>query len=157
MKKTMFGIAVAAIALAGIAGYATPSFAQNYVVKELNHGPNGNPDVFSPALVKINPGDSVTFEPTDPGHMAMSINNDIPAGAKPFQCAVNKKCTFTFTVPGAYAYKCMPHLSFGMVGMIVVGKPTNLDKLSFAGMARRAHDRLAALAAQAKSFNTAER
>ena len=39
-------------------------------------------------------------------------------------------------------------LSFvGMVGMIVVGKPTNLDKLSFAGMARRAHDRLAALAA----------
>jgi len=153
----IFGIAVAAVALMGLAGFATPSFAQDHVVKELNHGPNGKPDVFEPALVKINPGDSVTFEPTDPGHMAMSINKDIPAGAKPFNCAVNKKCTVTFTVPGVYAYKCMPHMSFGMVGMIVVGQPTNIDKLNFSGIPRRAHDRLVAMAAQVKQINTAER
>jgi pseudoazurin len=155
--KALFGIAVAAIALAGIVGAATPSYAQNYVVKELNVGPNGNPDQFSPDFLKIQPGDSVTFQADDSGHDVMSLFNGIPAGAQPFQGQVGKSFTVTFTVPGAYVYKCQPHLSFGMVGMIVVGQPTNLDKLSFAGLPRRAHDRLEALVAQARSTAPASR
>ena len=155
--KTMFGIAVAAVALAGILGSAAPRHAQNYIVKELNVGPSGNPDQFSPDFLKIQPGDSVTFQADDSGHDVMSMYNDIPAGAQPFQGQVGKTFTVTFTVPGVYAYKCQPHLSFGMVGMIVVGQPANVDKLSFAGLPRRAHDRLEALAAQAKSVATAAR
>lgn len=85
----------------------------------------------------------------------MSINNDIPASAKPFNHEVNKKCTFSMT--GAYAYKCMPQMSFGMLGLIVVNKPTNLDKLSYASLARRAHDHLATLAQQARGVSTTVR
>lgn len=146
-----FRIGAAVLALAAIVGFATPGFAKNYIVKELNHGPNGAPDVFQPELLKIEPGDSVTFEATDGGHDARSINNAIPAGAQPFHCGTGKTCTITFAVPGAYAYKCQPHLSFGMVGLIIVGKPVNLGTLSFSGLPRRARDKLTALAAQAKS------
>ncbi len=155
--KFVLGFAAAAVALSGIVTFATPSFAKDYVVKELNHGPNGNPDMFSPDFLRIKPGDSVTFKAVDKGHDAVSIRGDIPAGAKPFRVPMNKTKTITFTVPGVYAYKCQPHQSFGMVGMIVVGKPTNLAKLSFSGLARRAHNRLATLAMQAKKIETASR
>lgn len=155
--KLAFGVAVAAVALVSLTGFATPSFAKSYVVKELNYGPHGNPDEFSPDFLKIKPGDTVTFEDTDQGHDAVSIRGDIPAGAKPFKVPMNKTATVTFTVPGAYAYKCQPHVSFGMVGMIVVGHPATLNKLSFADLPRRAHDRLAALAAHAEKVEMASR
>jgi len=34
----------------------------------------------------------------------------------------------TFDKPGVYGYKCKPHYGMGMVGMIVVGEPTNADQ-----------------------------
>jgi len=147
----MFGIGAAVMALGAIVGFTTPSFAKNYIVKELNHGPTGAPDVFQPELLRLAPGDSVTFEATDGSHDARSIANAIPAGAQPFRCGIGKTCTITFTVPGAYAYKCQPHLSFGMVGLIVVGQPVNLGELSFSGLPRRARDKLTALAARARN------
>ena len=155
--KFAFGITMAAVALAGLMGFATPSFAKNYVVKELNYGPNGNPDEFSPDFLQIEPGDKVTFEDTDQGHDAVSLKGDIPVGAKPFKVPMTKTASVTFTVPGVYAYKCQPHLSFGMVGVIIVGHPATLNKLSFAGLPRRAHDRLVALAARADKVETVSR
>jgi len=155
--KFAFGITMAAVAVAGLTGFATPSFAKNYVVKELNHAPNGKPDQFSPAFLHIKPGDTVTFQATDQGHDAVSLRGDIPAGAKPFKVPMNKTASVTFTVPGVYAYKCQPHASFGMAGMILVGHPATLNKLSFAGLPRRAHDRLVALAARADKVEMASR
>lgn len=154
--RTTLGIAIAVVALFGIAGSAMPSFAETYIVKELNVGPNGEPDVFLPDLLRIQPGDSVTFQANDSGHDVRSIENDIPAGAQPFQGPINKTFTVIFTIPGVYAYKCQPHLSFGMVGMIVVGEPTNLNQLSFEGLPRRAHDRLVSLAAQVRNSSQSE-
>lgn len=153
MQK-IFRVGVGVLPLVFVALFSSPSFAKNYVVKELNHGPNGQPDVFLPELLRIEPGDSVTFQADDSGHDVRSLMNDIPAGAKPFSGPISKTFTVTFTVPGVYAYKCQPHLSFGMVGMIVVGKPTNIDKLDFSGLPRRAHDKLVALAAKVRSGDT---
>jgi hypothetical protein len=31
----------------------------------------------------------------------------------------------TFTAPGVYGYKCLPHLGMGMVGVIQVGPASN--------------------------------
>ena len=148
--KFVLGVAIVTVALGSVAGFSAPSFAKDYVVQELDHGPYGNPDMFSPDFLHIQPGDSITFQATDKGHNAVSIKGDIPAGAKPFLMPTSKTVTCTFAVPGVYAYTCQPHTSFGMVGLIVVGRPVNLDKLSFEGLPKHARERFETLVAQAK-------
>jgi pseudoazurin len=51
----------------------------------------------------------------------------IPDGAEPFEGKMGKDVTVTFTQPGVYGVKCKPHLVMGMVAVIVVGDPVNLD------------------------------
>ncbi len=51
-------------------------------------------------------------------------------GAEPFKGKTNEELVVTFTVPGAYGVKCLPHFAMGMVGLIVVGDaPANLEAL----------------------------
>lgn len=79
------------------------------------------PNVFEPAILRINPGDSVTFVPTDAGHNSASKRGMIPEGAEPWNGAVDEELTVTLTVPGIYGHICLPHYEWGMVGLIVVG------------------------------------
>jgi pseudoazurin len=95
-------------------------------VKMLNHGAGGA-FVFEPNLVRIQPGDSVHFVATDKGHDAASIDGMLPEGAKPFAGKISQDITVKFDVPGAYGVKCKPHYAMGMVALVVVGTPTNLD------------------------------
>ncbi|MGH8538861.1 MAG: plastocyanin/azurin family copper-binding protein, partial [Gammaproteobacteria bacterium] len=52
----------------------------------------------------------------------------IPDGAQAWQSKMGEDFSVTLDAPGAYIYKCSPHVSLGMVGAIVVGegKPENL-------------------------------
>lgn len=102
---------------------ASPAAAKDWQVKMLNKG-NGRMMVFSPEVVKIAPGDTVTFVSVDPGHNAESIVGMLPAGAAPFKGKMNKNLTVKFTKPGVYGYKCLPHYTMGMVGVVFVGKST---------------------------------
>ena len=126
--------AAAAIALAG------PAAAADHVVKMLNKGKAGMM-VFEPALVKIAPGDTVTFVPTDKSHNAESINGMAPAGAAAFKGKMNQPVKVTFSKPGLYGYKCLPHYGMGMVGAVVVGSAaSNLaaaQKVSHPGKAKQ--------------------
>lgn len=108
---------------------ASPVMAADHTVQMLNAGPDGTRMVFEPAIVKVAPGDTVTFVPTDKGHNAESIPGLLPDGAEPFKGAIGKEITVTFTAPGVYGVKCLPHYSMGMVGLVVVGDPppANLD------------------------------
>ena len=99
---------------------ASPAAAKDVQVKMLNKGANGAM-VFEPALVKIAPGDTVTFVATDKGHNAEIISGMIPAGAAPFKGKMNQNLTVKFSKPGVYGYKCLPHYGMGMVGAVVVG------------------------------------
>jgi len=101
---------------------ATPAAAKDVQVKMLNKGARGAM-VFEPALVKIAPGDTVTFVATDKGHNAEIIPTMIPAGAAPFKGKMNQNLTVKFTKPGVYGYKCLPHYGMGMVGAVIVGSP----------------------------------
>lgn len=127
----MLGAAAAvAIAVPAAISYsaavAAPAPAgKAYTVKMLNRGAAGMM-VFESNILRIKPGDSVTFTPNDMGHNAESIPGMVPAGAQPFKGAMSKPFTVTFTKPGVYGFKCNPHISMGMVGVIVVGSPTNL-------------------------------
>ena len=82
--------------LTGAAGVAT---AAEIEVKMLNKGTEGLM-VFEPALVKIEPGDTVKFIATDKGHNAESIKGMMPADAAPFVGKNNEDVTVAFD--GAY-------------------------------------------------------
>ncbi len=101
--------------------------AAEFEVKMLSTGIKGQM-VFEPDLVRVAPGDTVHFLAVNAGHDAVSIPGMLPDGAEPFKGELDKDLTVTFTVPGVYGYKCSPHYSmYGMVGVVVVGEPVNLE------------------------------
>lgn len=119
----------AALLAAALAFAAAPAFAADYEVQMLNRGAAGAM-VFEPAALHIQPGDTVTFIATDPGHNVETIAGMIPDGAEAFRSAIGKDVTITFDVEGAYGVKCTPHLAMGMVALIQVGDaPHNVDAL----------------------------
>jgi pseudoazurin len=120
------------------------AWAETHEVRMLNRGETGAM-VFEPAFLQIAPGDTVRFVAAESGHNAESIKDLIPEGAKPFKGRVNEEIEVTFDIEGAYAYKCAPHFSMGMVGLIVVGKnPANLDAFAKVRMPARAQARYTA-------------
>lgn len=141
MLKTLMAAAL-------FAGAITPAFAANYDVQMLNKGEDGAM-VFEPAQVQIQPGDTVTFIPTDKSHNAETVKEILPEGAEPFKGKVNEEIAVTFTGPGAYGVKCAPHIGMGMIALVVVGDaPANLDAAREAKLPKKARERLdAAIAA----------
>ena len=128
---------------------ATPAFAAEHEVKMLNKGGDGQTMVFEPAFLKIAPGDTVRFVPTDKGHDAETIPGMLPEGAQPFKGKISQEVTVTFDKPGVYGYRCVPHFGMGMVGLIEVGdKPDNLAAAEQAKMPPLAKKRMSALFAQ---------
>ncbi len=124
MPRIAIALSAAVVGLALLAGAAG---AAEFDVKMLNKGPDGTPMAFDPPVVTIAPGDTVHFIAADKGHDVASIKGMIPDGAEPFEGKISQDLTVTFTVPGVYGYKCKPHYALGMVGVVVVGDPVNLD------------------------------
>jgi pseudoazurin len=116
------GILIAGAAMA--VALASPAAAKDHQVKMLNKG-NGRAMVFSPDVVRVAPGDTVTFVATDKGHNAEIISTMLPAGAAPFKGKMNQNLTVKFSKPGVYGYKCLPHYGMGMVGAVIVGSPAS--------------------------------
>ena len=132
----------ALLAAAAIVGFAAPAFAVNFEVHMLNKGEAG-PMVFEPALTKVAPGDTVTFIPTDKGHNAEAIAGMLPEGAETFKGKIGQEVIVTFTVPGAYGIKCLPHFAMGMVALVVVGDvpPANLEAIKTVKVPKKAMER----------------
>lgn len=120
-KVIVLGALVAALGFAGAAG------AAEVEVKMLNKGSDGVM-VFEPALVKINPGDTVKFLASDKGHNAEIVDGMLPEGGQGFVGKINEELSITFDKAGVYGYKCKPHYGMGMVGMIVVGEASNVEQ-----------------------------
>ncbi|MGE8325723.1 pseudoazurin [Pseudomonas urmiensis] len=102
---------------------APQALAEVHEVKMLNRGADGAM-VYEPDHLRIAPGDSVRFLPTQNGHNAASIATLLPTGAEPFKSKLNQPVEQTFRVPGLYGIQCIPHLAMGMVMLIQVGEPT---------------------------------
>ncbi|ALN75508.1 pseudoazurin [Aureimonas sp. AU20] len=111
---------------AGLLAFASGAEAADHVVKMLNVGAKGSM-VFEPDFVRAEPGDTVTFVPTQPGHNAESVKDIWPEGVEPFKSGFNKPYTLTVGSEGLYGIKCTPHYGMGMVALVVVGKPAKLD------------------------------
>ena len=109
---------------------ANVSFAEDTTVEMLNKL-DKRTMVFNQEIVRIDPGDTVFWKATNPGHNVEFISKKgVPAGVAKFKSKVGKDTEFTFTVPGIYAYWCVPHKTLGMIGFIIVGNDlSNLDSI----------------------------
>lgn len=79
-------------------------------------------NIFSPAYLEVNVGDTVRFVNVQGSHNTESIKGMIPPGAKPWRSKVKRPFEMTMTQEGIYGYKCTPHFAKGMIGLIKVGK-----------------------------------
>jgi pseudoazurin len=120
------------------------AFATDFKVQMLNQGKTGSM-VFEPNLIQAQPGDTVTFVPTDKGHNAESIAGMLPDGVEPFKGKINEQVTIVLNKEGVYGVKCTPHYGLGMVALISVGQPTNLEgamAVKQLGLARKVFEEL---------------
>jgi pseudoazurin len=123
MMKSALSAAIAA-AMMMTAGFAS---AAEVEIKMLNTGAKGKM-VFEPDFVQINAGDTIEFEPIDKGHNAETIKGMIPTGAERFKSKINAEFSVTLTENGVYGIRCTPHVGVGMVALIVVGTPDNVEE-----------------------------
>lgn len=144
-------LALAAAIVVGGVGAAT---AANFEVLMLNKGTDGKTMGFSPSFLQVEPGDTVTFIPVDKGHNTESILGMIPDAATHWKGKVDEQLTVTFTTPGLYGFKCMPHFAMGMVGLIEVGNDrSNLTDLMNVRLPGKAQARMMELFAKTSPRN----
>lgn len=124
--------------------------AADIEVKMLNLGAKG-PMVFEPDYVKAAVGDTIVFVPTQPGHNAESIPGMLPDGVEPFKSGFNHEYRLTVEKEGVYGVKCTPHYGMGMVALVEVGAPVNLDAAKAVKHPGKAQPTFQALLAQAAS------
>jgi pseudoazurin len=151
MRKALIFAAAALLALA----LASAAHAAEVEVKMLNKGGDGGAMVFEPALVKLAPGDTVRFVATDKGHNAETIKGMLPDGATAFTGKNGEDISVTFDKDGIYGIKCLPHYGMGMVAMIVVGTPTNLDQAKAVPQVGKARQVFATLFEKLEASKTA--
>ena len=101
--------------------------AENYDVKMVNADASGQVMIFDPPFLEANIGDTVTFLPTDLLHNSQSVPGLIPSSANAWNGTMNEKITITLNTEGVYVYQCTPHIALGMIGVIQVGNPINID------------------------------
>jgi pseudoazurin len=136
-------------ATAALVASTAPLLAADHQVQLLNKGTDGAM-AFEPGFIKIAPGDTVTFVPTDKAHNVETVPGMIPQGATEFKSKPNEQFQATFDVPGDYVVKCAPHVGMGMVALIQVGDaPANLDAVKAGKLPPLARKRLDADLAKA--------
>ena len=115
----------------GAIAVTTALFANSSVLAD-EHVVQGVVTQWKPLVMFAQPGDTIKFTNMI-GHDTETIEGMVPDGATPWQSKLGQE-GFSATVDkeGAYVYKCNPHISTGMVGVIVVGDanpPHNLPQL----------------------------
>ena len=141
MLKSILATSVACLLFAPFAA------AETVEVQMLNRGTEGTM-VFEPAFIAAAPGDTINFIATDPGHNVATIEGMLPVGAEPMLSEMGEDFSVTLTVEGLYGIKCTPHLPMGMVALIQVGAPVNLEEVSAVALRGKAKTRFEPLMAQ---------
>lgn len=98
-------------------------------VQMLNVHPDNKRErmVFVPDVVFAQPGDTIKFVSVDKSHNTVSYDDVLPEGAEGWKSRISQDFEVTLDAEGVYAYKCQPHETMGMIGMVVVGEPVNLE------------------------------
>ncbi|MGH8120232.1 MAG: plastocyanin/azurin family copper-binding protein [Gammaproteobacteria bacterium] len=110
--------------LAVIVTTVTVSMTQSVFAGEVTV--NAEARAFKPDIVYVQPGDTVGWVNMT-SHNSVSVEGVIPEGATPWASQLGENLKVTLDKEGVYGYVCQPHIGFGMIGVIVVGKPANLE------------------------------
>ncbi len=105
-----------------------PAIAADTSIEMLN-SKDGENLVFSQKFTKVAKGDTITFKAAKPGHNAEFVPGGFPQGADELHGQVGKDVSYTFNTPGLYLVRCAPHYGMGMVALVEVDAPTNLDQI----------------------------
>jgi pseudoazurin len=126
MSKILSVLFVAMLALATPAlAEKTPVLPTEYTIEMWNQDPDDRQRrmVFSEELVTVAEGATVTWVATDRGHNVEFVYG--PDGVElPGKSKLGADYTFTFDTAGVYVYVCSPHVSMGMIGVVIVGEAT---------------------------------
>ena len=119
------GAAAASAALPTVASAESHAAAEPVVheVMMLNKHPDNSKErqVFVPDLLRVNVGDTIKFISGDKGHNS-EVNDDMmPEGGTEWAGKINEDIEVVIEVEGAYGYKCKPHATAGMIGLILAG------------------------------------
>lgn len=148
MRLTAAATAIALSALAWSGAYAA-----DHEVRMVNKDSEGRAMQFEPAFLKVAPGDTINFVVGDKSHNSESAS--VPEGGETWKGKINQEVSVTVQTEGLYAYKCLPHLGMGMVGLIQVGDSTaNLDAVEAIKLPPKAKSRMAELVAEATGSAT---
>lgn len=143
---TMLGLAVAL--LIPNAGH---SQAAEHVIKMLNKGSDGRLMVFDPEFVIAQPGDTIRVVATDQGHSVETMPGMWPESTSPIKGKIGQEMAIALKEEGLYGLRCQPHYLMGMVAVVVVGKPQNLEQarsVKLTGKPKDAFQKLLEQAAQ---------
>lgn len=88
-------------------------FAADHVIK-------AGARAFETPILYVAEGDKVKFSNMN-SHNSQSVEGLIPEGATAWVGAMGANVAPALEKPGIYSYVCLPHIGFGMVGVIVVG------------------------------------
>jgi pseudoazurin len=100
------------------------SRADDIVIRMVDTAKDG-PLTFDPIFVTAKIGDTLVFTPESKGHTTQSLL--VPEGAKPWKSGYDKATRIIVEKEGIYLYGCEAHLRMGMVGVVQVGQPVNLE------------------------------
>ncbi|MEQ8494659.1 MAG: plastocyanin/azurin family copper-binding protein [Gammaproteobacteria bacterium] len=118
-------IASRTLAFAVLFGGATAVAAEEHVVE-------GVVTQWRPMITFAQPGDSLRFKNMT-GHDTETIEGMIPEGAETWKSELGQEgFSVNLDQEGVYVFKCNPHITTGMVGVVVVGDarpPQNLEAL----------------------------
>lgn len=95
-------------------------------VKMMTQGTDGKSLVFEPMFTKANVGDTIKFEPMQKaGHTSISLF--VPDGITPWHGKPDTEMVVKLDKQGVYLVECDVHKMMGMVAVVQVGNPTNLE------------------------------
>lgn len=143
MKLTHRLLMAGAFALTAVSAPHLANAAE-HIIEMRNKDDTGDLMVFVPGFVKAEVGDTIKFVPTDKGHNAQSVPNIWPADVPEVKGAFSKEVVFKAEKDGLYVFKCLPHYGMGMVALVQVGKPVNLDAVKSFVATGKAKQRLEA-------------
>ncbi len=121
MRVASFFRGAAVFAALSVSSISAPALADQSVDMLNKHPDSKERNVFYPPIVKIQPGEMVTWVAKNKGHNVEFVKGAVPDGVPAFRSKLSKDASFTFETPGVYVYKCTPHYGLGMVGIVVVG------------------------------------
>jgi pseudoazurin len=81
---------------------------------------------FVPDVIRANVGDTIAFRSMST-HYVEIVKGMWPEGAPEMKSEMSKDYDYPIVKEGLYVFKCPPHWGARMGGVMVVGKPADLD------------------------------